>query len=122
MQGKEAKFFVGVRHPNPTNANLTTISNLREVRGSEADPSMLAEDDDDDSEEDWQPDDSDESVRGTPTRLPTIDRRSTEQRRYLQTLKLDSDCFPTDGTLSNLCLIPATTQYKAVEYYLTIPV
>ena len=74
---------MGVRHPNPTNANMSTVSNLREVRGSEADPDAQAGDDEDDSEEDWQPEDSDESMRGTPTRLPTIDRRSTDQRRYI---------------------------------------
>ncbi len=56
MQGKEAKFFVGVRHPNPTNANLTNISNLREVKGSVADHDVHGDEDEDDSEEDWQPD------------------------------------------------------------------
>lgn len=72
-----------MRHPNPDNTNLSTVSNLREVRGSEANPDLQAEDEEDDSDEDWQPEDSsDESVRGTPTRLPTIDRKSTDQRRY----------------------------------------
>lgn len=73
---------MGVRHPQPSHRdNLVTVSNLREVQASEVDLADVAELEDDDSEEDWQPEDSDESVRGTPTRLPTIDRRSTDHRR-----------------------------------------
>ena len=83
VQGKEAKFYVGVRHPQANAGNhLAATSTLREVKTSEVEPDTEDADADDDSEENWQPDeDSDESVRGVPTHLPTMDRHSTGQRR-----------------------------------------
>ena len=70
-----------MRHPQySAGNNLSATSTLREVTTSEVEPEL--EEGDDESEENWQPDeDSDESVKGTPTKLPTIDRRSTDQRR-----------------------------------------
>lgn len=81
-QGKDARFFVGVRHPQVVDSHLGTVSNLREVRASEEDVGLHA-DEDDDSEEDWQPEDSEGSVTGTPARLATLNRRLSDQRRCL---------------------------------------
>ena len=51
---------MGVRHPQMASTVAGTDSRLREVRGEEEEP--LDEDADDSEEEDWQPEESDESV------------------------------------------------------------
>ena len=76
---------MGVRHPQTNHgSNLVTVSNMREVRASDVDAAdaEMSEETGDDSEEDWQPEDSEESVRGTPTKLPSLEHRSTDHRRF----------------------------------------
>ena len=73
MKGREAHFYVGVRHPQMAATVAGTDSRLREVRGEEEEPT---EDEGDDSEEDWQPEESDESVTAG---LPVVRSLSSGQ-------------------------------------------
>jgi len=77
-QEKEAHFYVGVRHPQMAAAVVAGDSRLREVQGGEEEDPM---DDEglDDSEEDWQPEDSDESSMSPG--LPVARSNSSGQYR-----------------------------------------
>ena len=70
-QGKEASFYVGVRHPQVSGSALATTSQLQQVRPSDAidEVEILDDDVDSDSDDSWQPEDSEEASTRGPSPL-----------------------------------------------------